>query len=127
MSSHVLNELRKQDHLMRKMFADSLKAEGFLSSIVNDPDVFHDMLVLAKDRNWVTPQKLHDKLNHDYSIQHIRRWFESDKLKRSTPKIAVIKMVMESLVRIIEESDTLPTGKKTAIKTSNNKNRQVAY
>ena len=84
--------------MMRKMFADAIRGNGYQVANIT-PEVFHETLILAKDRNWIHPTPLAEAVRG--SDSNVRKWFEKEAGKRSTPTPSTMAKALEELSRLI--------------------------
>jgi len=80
--TNVLREIEQYDIVIRKMFADTISDKDFLNLNLTK-EVFHEILILAKDRNWIHPTKLAQLLG--VSEPNVRKYFAKDPEKRVAP------------------------------------------
>ncbi|MGP0591165.1 hypothetical protein ACTRXD_01330 [Nitrospira sp. T9] len=99
----LTEKVLKQDLAVRKMFADTLAENDFINSLKDDPESFHEILVLAKKRNWIHPTQLAKSLN--LSDSNVYKWFQThhEKDLRSTPNFPTMRSAIEALKNIINE------------------------
>ena len=80
MTTSLTRDLKRQDVMMRKMFVDAIRGDGYKVANIT-PEVFHETLILAKDRNWIHPTSLAEAVRG--SDSNVRKWFEKEAGKRS--------------------------------------------
>ena len=100
MTTSLTRDLKRQDVMMRKMFVDAIRGDGYKVATIT-PEVFHETLILAKDRNWIHPTSLAEAVRG--SDSNVRKWFEKEAGKRSTPARSTMANVLEELSRLIHE------------------------
>lgn len=101
MAQDLTFRIKKEDALLRKMFADAVIENGFLELVKKDPTLFHETLELALSRNWLKPSQLAKALNTSES--NTRKWFKTMAEERSTPNVPTRVAVFQAASALIKE------------------------
>ena len=107
MTDKLMYRVKKEDVALRIMFSDAIIEENFLKSVKKNPELFHETLSLACDRNWIHPVVLAKKLNEngtDVSESNTRKWFKQAVKDRVTPNSVMMTEVFKAASEILKNS-----------------------
>ena len=93
--------VRKEDVMLRKMFAEAVIERDFLDLVKKDPSMFHQTLELALSRNWLKPARLAKALN--VSESNTRKWFKTNAEEQSTPNAPTRVAAFQAVSALLQE------------------------
>jgi len=101
MAQDLAFRIRKEDAMLRKMFAEAVIEKAFLDLIKKDPSLFHQTLELTVSRNWLKPARLAEAL--DVSESNTRKWFKTKVEEQSTPNVPTRVAALQKVSALMQE------------------------
>jgi hypothetical protein len=121
MSSELADNVKRQDLVMRRMFADAIRGPSYKAEAVT-AEVFHETLALAHERNWIHPTRLARAV--EASDSNTRKWFYPE---RTTPLKPVMAHALQKLSDLIrEDAARIAAGKPTVNNTIVHQNDKLS-
>lgn len=99
MNNDLKYQVQKEDLTLRRMFVEAIAETDYLESVKKEPDVFHETLSLAQDRNWMQPTRLAKDL--DLSDSNTRKWFKINPNERSTPSHIIMETALKAVIKLM--------------------------